>query len=237
MVSKMLLRSVAIAVLVLTGGAALSTRTVARRPDRRPPPTQKPQPIPGQFDYYMLTLSWSPDYCVGQGKRDPQQCGQGRQLGFVLHGLWPQYTRGYPANCTTEAFDPQMRQQFPNLYPSPRLYAHEWEKHGTCSGLTQAQYHQLAKTLKERVNLPDRYVRPQKPFRLTLATLQHDFVQANPDFATNTIVPSCSGSGRFLQDMRVCFAKDGRAIACSEAVVRRSRTSCGQPNFLVRSVR
>src|SRR6202163_2814266 len=64
---------------------------------------------PGQFDFYVLSLSWSPSFCEASGERGTppqQQCGA-RPYSFVVHGLWPQYERGFPEFC----------QQ-----PSPRLY-------------------------------------------------------------------------------------------------------------------
>ena len=56
---------------------------------------------PGKFDYYVLALSWSPSYCQAAQERAPnrapdQQCS-GRPFSFVVHGLWPQYERGFPA--------------------------------------------------------------------------------------------------------------------------------------------
>ena len=154
-----------------------------------------------------------------------------------MHGLWPQYTQGYPQSCTTEAFDPKILQQFPDLYPSPKLFAHEWEKHGTCSGLTQVKYEQLAQTLKTSVKIPDRYQQPAQPFRVTLAEFKRDFVQANPGFTESNIAPSCSGSGRFFQEVQVGYAKDSKPVALSPGVLKQSQKSCGQPDFLVRSVR
>jgi ribonuclease T2 len=231
-------KSVVISAVMLAGIITLPTPAEARTPIARPQPArQQTLDVAGQFDYYLLALSWSPDYCAVKGSSDPQQCGGGKQLGFVLHGLWPQYTRGYPQSCTTEPFDPQMRQQFPNLYPSPKLYSHEWIKHGTCSGLTQSQYHQFAKALKDSVKIPTRYQRPRQPFRITATDLKRDFVQANPGFTGNGIAPSCSGAGRFLQEVLVCHTKDGQPGVCSAEVLQRSQKSCRQPNFLVRSVR
>src|SRR5688500_8715794 len=46
----------------------------------------------GNYDYFVMALSWSPTWCLGH----PQDRGQcdGRGYGFILHGLWPQYERG-----------------------------------------------------------------------------------------------------------------------------------------------
>jgi ribonuclease T2 len=204
-----------------------------RKPAPKPQPPKQETNVPGKFDFYVLALSWSPDYCAV--KKDPQQCG--KPLGFVLHGLWPQYDRGWPANCTNESFDRAMMQQFPNLYPSSKLYEHEWEKHGTCSGLSQEKFHELSQQLKNSVVIPDRYVQPAKPFRITLSEMKQEFVQANPGMTEASFAPACSGSGRFLQELRVCYGKDGQPGTCSAEVLKSSQKSCGQPNFLVRSVR
>jgi ribonuclease T2 len=198
---------------------------------QKKPQTQKN--VAGQFDFYVLAMSWSPDYCAA--RRDPQQCG--KQLGLVLHGLWPQYQRGWPAYCTSELFDRKMMTQFPNLYPSSQLYAHEWEKHGTCSGLTQGQYHQLSQQLKTQLAIPKRYDRPVNPFRTTLDEIKRDFAQANPGMTSSSFAPICSGSGRFFQELRVCYGKDGQPGTCSAEMLKVSQRSCGQPDFLIRSVR
>ncbi len=192
---------------------------------------------PGQFDFYVLTLSWSPDYCAKNGDRDPQQCKSGKKLGFVLHGLWPQYQKGYPANCSSEKLPLKVKQQFPGLFPSDKLYDHEWEKHGTCSGKTPQQYLALSKELKNSVSIPTAYNRPSKPFRTTIDGLRNAFVSADPDLTADGIAPYCSGSGRFLQEVFFCHSKDGKPGTCSAEILKSSQKSCGQPNFLVRNVR
>lgn len=212
-------------------------RTPLPKPISKPILKDPSQDVAGQFDFYVLALSWSPNYCATNGARDQQQCGTGRQLGFVLHGLWPQLDRGWPANCTSEQFDRQIQSQFPDLYPNAKLYSHEWSKHGTCSGLSQIQFHQLATDLKARLKIPAQYDRPTQPLRTTLAALKQDFVTANPSLAVDRIAPFCSGSGRFLQEVRICTPKTGSLQSCSASILNSSRKSCGQPDFLIRSVR
>jgi ribonuclease T2 len=235
------IKKILLPILLLTALCFSPASAEARRnpkPKLKPPQQESPTPskgknVAGQFDFYVLAMSWSPDYCAS--KSDPQQCG--RQLGFVLHGLWPQYDRGWPADCTNEAFDPAMKTQFPDLYPSSKLYTHEWEKHGTCSGLTQPKFHAFAQHVKASVAIPDRYNQPEKPFRTTLGALKQEFVKANPNMSETSFAPACSGSGRFLQELRVCYGKDGQPGTCSAEVLKSSEKSCGQPDFLVRSVR
>jgi ribonuclease T2 len=191
----------------------------------------------GNFDYYVMALSWSPDYCNQNGDRDTQQCGVGRQLGFVLHGLWPQFTRGYPQNCSQVPLSAAVQTQFSGLYPSEKLFEHEWEKHGTCSGLSPEDYLNLSKKLKDGLRLPSAYQRPAQPFRTTIDDLQSAFSQSNNGFSGDSFAPNCSGGGRFLKELFVCYDKDGKPTACSREVLSRSEKSCGQPDFLVRSVR
>ncbi|WP_421198270.1 ribonuclease T2 family protein [Aeromonas enteropelogenes] len=189
----------------------------------------------GEFDYYAMALSWSPQHCAVK-PTDREQCS--RQLGFVLHGLWPQYQRGYPSNCTGEQLYPGMEEAFPGLYPSRFLYRHEWDKHGTCSGLTQQQFHQLASDLRQRVNIPAAYQYPAEPLRKSRFQLKADLATANDWLAPDNITIACADGGRFLREIYVCINKEGtESVPCSDEMQTRERRSCGQPDFLLRSVR
>jgi len=99
----------------------------------------------GRFDYYVLSLSWSPQHCAQTrpAANDPQ-CAVPRRFGFVAHGLWPQYERGYPSSCATGAApDAALVDGMLDIMPSPTLVRHEWAKHGSCSGLDPAGYFAL----------------------------------------------------------------------------------------------
>jgi ribonuclease T2 len=207
------------------------------RPTLKPDRPKKTNNIPGQFDYYVMALSWSPDYCAVKGTNDPQQCGGAKKLGFVLHGLWPQYDRGYPQSCSNEQLSPDLKRQFPNLYPSTKLYDHEWEKHGTCSGLGAKGYLQLSQQLKDALVIPDRFQQPAQPFRTTIADVRREFTRVNPAVKADGLAATCSGAGRFLQEVTVCYSQDGKPGACAQDVLKKSAQSCGQADFLVRSVR
>lgn len=189
---------------------------------------------PGKFDGYVLTLSWSPTYCE-EKPRDREQCG--KKLGLVLHGLWPQYKVGYPSFCTDEAYSAANGQAFPELFPAKFLYQHQWEKHGTCSGLTQTGYFQFSQSLKGKVAIPDAYQRPKKPFRTTTEGLQKSFADANPWLKEDAIAPFCSGSGRFFREMFICLDKTGATAACGAEIVKNAGKSCGQKDFLIRNIK
>ncbi|BBR09152.1 ribonuclease [Aeromonas caviae] len=189
----------------------------------------------GEFDYYAMALSWSPEHCAIK-PGDREQCA--RKLGFVLHGLWPQYQRGYPASCTRERLDVDMEQQFAGLYPSRFLYRHEWEKHGTCSGLSQEEFHQLASDLRQKVKIPAAYQSPEEPLRKNSFQLKADLASANEWLAPDNITVACADGGRFLREIYICINKQGTdAVPCSDEMQKRERRSCGQPDFLLRSVR
>lgn len=189
----------------------------------------------GEFDYYAMALSWSPEHCAIK-PGDREQCA--RKLGFVLHGLWPQYQRGYPASCARERLDADMEQQFAGLYPSRFLYRHEWEKHGTCSGLSQEAFHQLASDLRQKVKIPAAYQSPEEPLRKNSFQLKADLASANEWLAPDNITVACADGGRFLREIYICINKQGTdAVPCSDEMQKRERSSCGQPDFLLRSVR
>lgn len=190
---------------------------------------------PGQFDYYALALSWSPSFCATH--TDPNQCASGRQLGFVLHGLWPQYATGYPDTCSTQPLPDADRQQYAPLYPAPKLIVHEWAKHGTCSGLAPAAYFTLSDKLRKQLVIPSEYQRPAAPIRVSNAGFIAAFAKANRALPSDGLLPFCAGGGRFLSEVHACYDKQGGAMSCGASEVKRSAKSCGQDTFLVQSVR
>jgi ribonuclease T2 len=176
--------------------------------------------VAGQFDYYALVLSWSPTYCAGLRKRnyDPQ-CDQrgGRRHAFVLHGLWPQYERGYPEHCATRdrPFVPQpVIDRMLDIMPSPRLVIHEYRKHGTCTGLDPASYYDISRKLFSKVTIPPRYVNPAAPLFVGPAELAQEFVAANPNLKPDMIGIECRGAGNRLRAVRICFSREGDFRAC-----------------------
>ncbi|SJM91601.1 Ribonuclease (fragment) [Crenothrix polyspora] len=115
------------------------------------------------FDYYVMSLSWSPQFCATHPKDN--QCT--RNYGIVLHGLWPQYNKGYPQSCSKEWIPAALIRSFPDLHPSEKLAIHEWQKHGTCSGLSPRDYLKLSQKLKQSVVTPDTLQNLAKPLRVT----------------------------------------------------------------------
>ncbi len=192
-----------------------------------------PRAAPGQFDYYAVTLSWSPSYCAT--RRDPNQCGRGH--GFVLHGLWPQFEKGYPQQCSTEKLPDNVRGSYAAIFPSPKLITHEWRKHGTCSGLDPAAYFALSAKLKNKLVIPKPYLQPAAPVRATPGEFVQLFRSANPGIPVDSVLPFCADGGRFLREIRACFTRDGASRPCSNGEIKRSYNSCRQESFLLQSTR
>ena len=177
--------------------------------------------VAGEFDYYALVLSWSPTHCSSpEGSDDELQCQRrdGRRYAFILHGLWPQYERGYPSDCRTarRPFVPQpLIDSMLDIMPSPRLVIHEYRKHGTCSGLDPAGYFTLSRRLFQSIRIPERYTNPYETQFVSPRELQRDLAAANPDLDPESIAVSCAGGTKSrLREVRICFSKDGEPRAC-----------------------
>jgi ribonuclease T2 len=174
----------------------------------------------GQFDYYALVLSWSPTYCAGLVRNDyDPQCHRrdGRRYAFVLHGLWPQYERGYPEHCPTRerVFVPQSTiDRMQDIMPSPRLTIYEYRKHGTCSGLEPDGYYDLSRRLYAKVRIPQRYQNPQAPFFVAPGELIQELTAANPGLRPDMLAVVCGGPGNRMREVRVCFSREGEYRVC-----------------------
>ena len=188
----------------------------------------------GDFDFYVLAMSWSPDFCAGQCGKDSKQCGPGRNPGFVLHGLWPQYRKSFPQNCSSVPFPSSLKLEFPDLFPNERLYTHEWRRHGTCSGLAPREYLSLAQTLKQTAPIPPRYRHLREPVRTTAVALKKEFRAVDASLPDNGMAVFCSGSGRFLKEVFLCYNHQGKPTACSSEILSKSDRSCRNTDFVIR---
>jgi ribonuclease T2 len=185
-------------------------------------------PMPGQFDYYVLALSWSPSYCAAEaGQNDHQQCAPGRRFAFVVHGLWPQYVKGWPEYCKTrESWIPQdLIDGVMDAMPSKKLILHEWKKHGSCSGLSQAEYFRMVELMFGAVRIPARYLSPLAPVIVTPEQLVADFVKSNTALTADMLSVQCgnaTGQAR-LSELRVCVNKSGGFTSCGTNEARQCK--------------
>lgn len=168
------------------------------------------------FDYYMLTLSWAPDFCAQSNAKDPGECGPGKKLGFVVHGLWPQGENGRgPENCGGSPVAQSIVQTMLSYIPTASLVQHEWKAHGTCSGLSAGDYFGTVRKARDSVKIPDEFKAPAQALNLKPADIESAFAAANPAFPKGSIRTSCTAGA--LQEARICFNKDLSARACTDS--------------------
>lgn len=165
---------------------------------------------PGKFDYYLLSLSWSPEYCYSH--RNSPECS--KHLGLVVHGLWPQYNnaaRG-PENCGTQP-GPSDPNSLLDIFPTVSLIAHEWTTHGTCSGLTADQYFGLIRRIFSNFHIPSQLDHPSTQSIVRITDLKRAIEQSNPGLNDSELVVTCTGP--YLKEVELCVTKDGKPQACS----------------------
>jgi ribonuclease T2 len=178
---------------------------------------------PGEFDFYVLALSWSPGFCANTGdRRGSAQCETGRKLGFVVHGLWPQYQRGFPSSCGGAREAPRYAiEEAADLYPDRGLARHEWRTHGTCSGLSPTEYFRAVRRAREKVAIPDPLIALGQAGQTTPQNLERAFAMANPGLRPDMMSVMCRGGA--LQEVRICMDKDLRGFrTCPEV----DRSAC-----------
>jgi ribonuclease T2 len=214
---------------ILGGLVAVHSPSAAQ--DRR-------QGEPGQFDYYLLVLSWSPSFCADSAERDPArsarnpQCGP-RPFSFVVHGLWPQYERGFPEFCQVPAprLNRNIVSEMLDLMPAPNLIFHEWDRHGTCSGLSPNAYFETIRKARAVVKIPPQYLDLPSALMVTPEEVGEAFIKANPGLKPEGISISC-GSRR-LDEVRICMSRDLQFRSCEDI----ARRSCRRDNLIMPPVR
>lgn len=188
---------------------------------------------PGAFDYFVLALSWEPSYCAidGDRKGDPSCTDSGD--GWVLHGLWPQFEDGWPSYCPNKTRAPSRRdvRAMSDIMGSETLARHQWNKHGTCSGMTATEYFEASRTAYEAVVRPDVFRRLDETVRLPARVVEDAFLDANPDLDADQLTVTCKN--RHIQEVRICLTKDLDPRACGADV----RRDCRQEDAVFPPVR
>ena len=205
----MLLRTFAVIACLFFVGAA-----EAKSHKKKPKPSTSKE---STFAYYLLALSYAPDFCSEpQGVKDPRECGAGRHVGFVVHGLWPQgeSARG-PENCgSASPVSQSIVQQTLKYIPTESLIQHEWSTHGTCSNLSVADYFATVRKARDSVSIPKDLDQPSQKLQLSPAEIEGKLAAANPSFPSGAFRTSCYKDGE-LQEARVCFNKDLTPRPCT----------------------
>lgn len=191
------------------------------------------QNAPGKFDHYVLSLSWSPSFCDAAGERAPQmQCGE-RRYSFVVHGLWPQYERGFPEYCQVPAprLDRNTVSAMLDLMPAPRLVFNQWDKHGTCTGLAPRAYFETVRKARAVVKIPSEYLEPTGELTVTPEEVEEAFVRVNPGMSRASVAVTCDN--RRLREVRVCMSRELGFQECPEV----DRRACRRERVVMPPVR
>jgi ribonuclease T2 len=216
-------RAAAFAVLVLS-----LTFSSATAQDRR-------QNKAGEFDFYVLALSWSPSFCEAtaeRGRESKEQCGP-RPFSFVVHGLWPQYEKGFPEYCQVPA--PRLNggivSSMLDLMPSPRLVFHEWDRHGTCSGLNPRAYFDNVRKARAVVKIPEQYLELKEPLTVTPDEVEDAFVKANPGLTRGGVAVTCDS--KRMSEVRICVSREFGFRDCPDI----DRRACRRDKLVMPPVR
>lgn len=178
----------------------------------------------GDFDYYVLSLSWSAAWCALEGdSRDDPQCDTGRGLTFVLHGLWPQYEEGWPSYCRTGERDPTRAETaaMADIMGGSGTAFYQWKKHGRCSGLSAAGFYRTAREAYARVAIPDLFKDVSRPLTLPASVIEAAFLETNPGLARDQITITCKDG--LIQEARICLTPDLEFRRCGSDVIRDCR--------------
>lgn len=178
---------------------------------------------PGDFDFYVLALSWSAGFCELQGRdRGRQQCEPGAALGFVVHGLWPQNERGSPSDCPTGTRNPSRiaLDSVRGLFPDEGLARYQWRKHGSCSGRSPTDYFADVRRARAAIEVPAQFKEVREPLQIAPADVLRAFTQANARLRPGMLAVSCPKG--VLQEVRICMTKDLRDFRPCPEVANRS---------------
>lgn len=163
----------------------------------------------GEFDYYILSLGWSPGWCAREGDaRQALECRRGAGFGFILHGLWPQNDVGWPSWCAGGGAEPSRREiaAMTDIMGDADLARHEWRKHGVCTGLDAGAYFALARRAYEGIVLPDVLQHLDRDVALPARIVEEAFTEANPGLDPNAITVTCKGG--MIAEVRICLTPD-----------------------------
>ena len=189
---------------------------------------------PGDFAFYVLSLSWSPAFCLASP--GAAECNGARRYGFIVHGLWPQYEQGWPEHCNVHRAVPDdVVLGIADLMPARGLVYHEWSAHGTCSGLEPVEFFALVRRAYASIAIPQELSGPTQALEQSPAALAGAFLRANPRLPAQSLVVTCTGQGApRLREVRICLARDLSPRACSADAMR---GACGAPQVIIPPVR
>ena len=175
----------------------------------------------GDFDYYVMALSWTPSWCELEGDdRNSPQCDDDKGFGFTLHGLWPQYESGWPSYCRTSERDPSrtQTQAMADIMGTGGLAWYQWKKHGRCAGLSADEFFESARTAYTNVTRPEILRSLRQEMTLPPSVIEDAFLELNEGIDPDGLTVTCKGG--MIQEVRICLTKDLVPRICGTDVIR-----------------
>ncbi|TPP12076.1 ribonuclease T(2) [Rhizobium glycinendophyticum] len=199
--------------------AAKQTSTTSRNANR------------GGFDFYVLSLSWSPTYCDSEAGRDNRvQCGTGKRFGWVVHGLWPQNEHGYPQDCDStqgSRVPDSIARGIMDIMPGLGLIGHQWRKHGSCSGLSMEDYFALVRKAHDKILVPPQFSSVRQPLQTSPTALEQAFIRSNRGLTASAVAITCDSQG--VDEVRICLDTSLNFRTCREVDQR----SCERSDLII----
>jgi ribonuclease T2 len=119
-----------------------------------------------------------------------------------------------------------------DLMPSPRLVFHEWDRHGTCSGLSVRAYFETVRKARAVVKIPSEFLQVEQPLSVSPDQVKEAFVKANAGLSSAAISVSCDRKQR-LSVVRLCLGKDLQFRDCPDV----ERGACRREQVVMPAVR
>lgn len=167
------------------------------------------------FDYYLLALTWTPSFCAAEARPGDEQCDPDRDLGFAVHGLWPQFEDGWPEFCEPLTRDPTRGETaaMADVMGSGGLAWYQWRKHGRCTGLEPDLYFAATRLALAGVTLPR-----IGASEIAADELEAAFLDANPSLLPDDLVVTCRDG--MVREVRICLDQHLAPRDCGADVLR-----------------
>jgi ribonuclease T2 len=179
----------------------------------------------GDFDFYVLALTWTPGFCATADNPDPSQCKLSG-AGFMVHGLWPEYETGFPDYCPSSlprGLSNRTLAAIRGIMPSAGLAHYEWRKHGLCTGLDETTYFGLMIKAAKAVKVPPALAAPHSAQRMATGAIEAAFIAANPGLSSQGMAVQCDRGA--LTEVRICLTKDLGFRTCTDVDLGGCRSS------------
>lgn len=175
----------------------------------------------GEFDYYVMALSWSANWCALEGDaRNSPQCDTREDHGWILHGLWPQFHRGFPSFCQTAKRPPSrgMTADMADIMGTGGLAWHQWKKHGSCTDLSAGDYYALSRRAYTTITRPAIFRKLDRTVKLPASVVEDAFLKENPTLTRDSITITCRKG--YIQEARICLSRALTPVPCGADVIK-----------------